>query len=216
MRGLWLRLLLRAIQAADRRRLRALQRRHPGLSIHPGASTNLAVARFELAPGADLRIGAGVVTERFPGALVFHVERGGRIEIGENVWLRTEFAPMYLASFEGARLTIGNGCWLSACHLSAKQSLTLGTGDWVGPGCRVLDADQHSLDAEHPERRAPVMLGDHVWLTTDVTVLRGVHIGSHSVVGARSLVVHDLPEHSLAYGIPAQVHGRVGDRSTVR
>lgn len=216
MRGLWLRLLLRAIQALDRRRLRRLQRRHPGLWIDPTASTNLAVARFELAPGAELRIGAGVVTERFPGAVVFHVERGGRMEIGSDVWLRSEFASLYLASFEGARLSIGDGCWLSGCHLSAKQSLTLGTGGWVGPGCRVLDADQHALDAEHPERRAAVTIGDYVWLTTDVTVLRGVRIGSHSVVGARSLVVHDIPEHSLAFGSPAQVRGHVGDRSVVR
>ncbi len=216
MRPWLLRLLLRAIQAADRRRLRRLAGLHPGLRIDPTASTNLAVARFELGPGAELRIGAGVVTERFPGALVFHVEGGARMEIGDDVWLRTEFAPIYLASFEGARLSIGNGCWLSGCHLSAKQSLTLGTGDWVGPGCRVLDADQHALDAEHPERRGPVSLGDHVWLTTDVTVLRGVQIGSHSVVGARSLVVADIPPHSLAYGVPAQVRGRVGDRSTVR
>lgn len=216
MRDRLLRLLLHAIQALDRRRLRSLQRKHPGLWIHPSASTNLAVARFELEPGAELRIGAQVVTERVPGALVFHVERGARMEIGERVWLRTEFAPMYLASFGAAHLSVGDGCWLSGCHLSAKKSLTLGVGSWVGPGCRVLDADQHALDAEHPERRAPVVVGDYVWLTTDVTVLRGVRIGSHSVVGARSLVVHDLPEHCLAHGNPAQVRGRVGDRSTVR
>jgi acetyltransferase-like isoleucine patch superfamily enzyme len=211
-----LRLLLRSIQALDRWHLRRLLRRHPGLSIHPSASSNLAVARFELAPGAELRIGANVSTERVRGALVFRVEGGGRMEIGDGTWLRTECEPIYLSVFPGGRLRIGEGCWLSGCHLSAKESLTLGRGAWVGPGCRVFDADQHALDAEQPERRAPVHLGAHVWITTDVTVLRGVTVGDHSVVGARSVVVHDLPPHSLAFGAPARVHGRVGDRSSAQ
>jgi len=206
-------LLLRSIQAVDRWRLRRLLRLHPGLSIDPSASSNLAVARFELAPGAQLRIGANVSTERVRGALVFRVEGGGRMEVGDRTWLRTECEPIYLSAFSGARLVIGADSWLSGCHMSAKESLTLGIGAWVGPGCRVFDADQHALDAEHPERRAAVHLGAHVWITTDVTVLRGVTVGDHSVVGARSVVVHDLPAHSLAHGAPAKVYGHVGDRS---
>lgn len=216
MRGRFLAVVLRTIQAFDRRRLRRLAKRHPGLHIDPSASSNLAVARFELAPGAELRIGADVSTERIAGALVFRVEPGGRIEVGAGTWLRTECEPIYLAAFDGARLEIGDGSWLSGCHLSAKAALTLGRGAWVGPGCRVFDADQHPLDADHPERRAPVHLGDHVWITTDVTVLRGVRVGDHSVVGARSLVVRDVPAHSLAYGVPAEVRGKVGDRTDVR
>ena len=57
-------LQLKAIQAYDRLRLKRLTARHPGLEIHPSASSNLAAARYDLADGARLRIGAGVVTER--------------------------------------------------------------------------------------------------------------------------------------------------------
>ena len=57
MRGALVLLLLRAIQTWDRLRLRRLMRTHPGLRIDPSSSTNLAVARFELAPGAELVIG---------------------------------------------------------------------------------------------------------------------------------------------------------------
>ncbi len=213
MQAAFLAFVLRSIQALDRWRLRRLARRHPCLSIHPSATTNLAVARFELEPGAELRIGAGVVTERLPGALVFRIGSGARVEIGEGTWLRNECEPIYLAAFAGGRLLIGAGSWLSGCHLSAKESVTLAPGAWVGPGCRVFDADQHALDAEHPERRAPVYLGAHVWITSDVTILRGVSVGDHSVVGARSLVTSDVPPHSLAHGVPARVRGRVGDRS---
>ena len=45
-------LQLKAIQAWDRYRLGRVQRRHPGLSIDPSASTNLACAQFDLAAGA--------------------------------------------------------------------------------------------------------------------------------------------------------------------
>jgi len=46
-----------------------------------------------------------------------------------------------------------------------------------------------------------------------VTVLRGVRIGSHAVIGARSLVTRDVPDHALVHGVPARVRGTVGDRS---
>jgi hypothetical protein len=205
--------LLRGIQSWDRFRLRRLAARHPGLELHPTASTNLAVARFALGEGARLRIGAGVVTERTPGALSFLLGPGAVVEIGERTWLRTELEPIVLAAFAGARIVLGSDSWLNGCHLSAKHAIDCGRRAWIGPGCRLIDSDQHALDAEHPERGAPITLGDHVWITSDVTVLRGVRIGSHCVVGARSVLTQDLPPHTLAHGTPARPTGKVGDRS---
>ncbi|HYB12377.1 MAG TPA: acyltransferase [Myxococcota bacterium] len=205
--------LLRAIQAIDRQRLQRLQATHPGVEIDPTASTNLAVAHYELGPGARLRIGRGVVTERTPGALRFVLGAGASIEIGEGTWLRTELGPNHLRAFDGARITLGPGSWLNGCHLSAKRAILCGRRAWIGPGARLIDADQHALDSLHPERMAPITLGDHVWITSDVTVLRGVSIGDHCVIGARSVVTHDIPPHTMAHGIPARPQGPVGDRS---
>ena len=55
-----------------------------------------------------------------------------------------------------------------------------------------------------------------MWVASDVTILRGVSIGEHSVVGARSVVTRDVPAHTLALGAPAVPRGPVGDRSSVR
>jgi acetyltransferase-like isoleucine patch superfamily enzyme len=211
-----LRSLLVAIQAFDRVRLRALNARHPGLEIDPTASTNLAAAHYELAPGARLRIGAGVVGERMPGALHFSLGPDAQVEIEERTWLRTEIAPIRIFAFEGARLHIGPDSFLNGCHLSAKRELRLGRRVFVGPGSRIFDADQHDFDAERPERVEPVAIGDRVWIAADVIVLRGVSIGEHSVIGARSLVTEDLEPHSLAFGQPARRRGDVGDRSRTR
>ncbi len=209
-------LALRAIQSWDRLRLWRLAALHPGLEIHPGASSNLAAARYDLAPGARLQIDAGVVTERLPGALHFSLGPGARARVGEGSWLRTEIAPVHLVVFAGARLEIGPECFLNGCHLSTKASLRLGRRVFIGPGSRVFDADQHDFDAERPEQAAPVEIGDHVWIASDVTLLKGVSIGAHSVIGARSLVSGAIPDHSLAFGLPARVRGSTGDRSRTR
>jgi acetyltransferase-like isoleucine patch superfamily enzyme len=206
-------LMLRAIQAWDRFRLRRVMRRHPGLRIHPGASANLAFAEFDLAEGARLDIGPGVDTDRRKGGLRFIVGPGAHVVIGEGCWLRSHLAPTIIVAFDGGRLELGPRCWLSGCHLSAKQSLVVGRETLIGPGSRVFDSDQHDLDETRRERTAAVRIGDYVWIATDVLVFKGVEIGSHSVVGARSIVTRSLPDHSLATGSPAQVVSELGDRS---
>ena len=207
---------LKAIQAYDRWRLGRLKRRHPGLEIHPTASTNLASARYDLAPGARLRIGAGVVTDRLEGALHFAVEAGAEMEIGEGTWLRTDVGPIHLIAFSGGRMRIGPDGLVNGSHISCKSELTIGRRVWIGMGTRVFDSDQHDMDADRPEVAEPVSIGDYCWVASDVTVLRGVTIGEHSVVGTRSLVTSDIPAHTLAFGTPARARGKVGDRTSGR
>jgi hypothetical protein len=207
---------LRVIQLWDRLRLARLRALHPGLVFEPGASTNLAAGRYVLEPGARVVFGAGVHADRTPGGLIVIAGRDARIEIGAGTWLRGETEPVRIVAFEGAMLRLGPDSFLNGCHLSAKRSVVLGRRAWVGLGSRVFDSDQHDYDAERSEVIAPVEIGDYTWVAADVTILKGVRIGSHSIVGTRSLVTRDVPDHSLAFGIPAIVRGKVGDRSQAR
>jgi carbonic anhydrase/acetyltransferase-like protein (isoleucine patch superfamily) len=204
------------IQSWDRLRRARLCALHPGLVFERGASTNLAAGRYALEPGARVVFGAGVHADRTPGGLVVIAGRDARIEIGTGTWLRGETEPVRLVAFAGAELVLGPDSFLNGCHLSAKRSVRLGRRAWVGLGSRVFDSDQHDFDSEHPEVIAPVEIGDYAWVAADVTVLKGVRIGSHCVVGTRSLVTRDVPDHSLAFGTPAEVRGKVGDRSRAR
>lgn len=51
----------------------------------------------------------------------------------------------------------------------------------------------------------PIEIGDNVWVTSNVTILPGVKIGSNTVIGAGSVVTHDIPSGVLAAGNPCKV-----------
>ncbi len=209
-------LALRLSWARDRLRLGALQRLHAGLEVHSTAHPALAVARFNIAPGARLEIGAGVATERIPGALAFVIHPDAEVVVAEGAWLRTEVGPIVITAWPGARVLIGPEAFLNGCSVSAKQEVVFDRKSQVGPGSRIYDSDQHDLDEARPERTAPIRIGEYAWVSSDVTVTRGVTIGAHSIVGARSVVTRDIPPHTLAFGSPAQVRGAVGDRTRAR
>lgn len=66
-------------------------------------------------------------------------------------------------------------------------------------------SDKGKLIAEQPVETALVQIDDDVWIGANCVITPGVHIGSHCVIGAGSIVTHDIPPHSLAIGTPAKV-----------
>lgn len=216
MRALIFVLILKGLQAFDRARLRIRMARSPGLTVDPAAGSNFASAHFSLAPGARLHIAAGAATDRRRGALRIVLGADAVVEVGENAWLRTASGPITIFAFDGARIEIGDDAFLNGAYLSAKSEVRIDRNASIGPGSRVFDSDQHDLDNDHLEQTAPVHIGEYTWVASDVTILRGVTIGEHSVIGTRSLVNRDIPSHTLAFGVPARSHGEVGDRSRAR
>lgn len=51
----------------------------------------------------------------------------------------------------------------------------------------------------------PITVGDDVYIGNDVIVLPGVKIGNKVVIGAGAIVSKDIPDNSLAVGVPARV-----------
>lgn len=51
----------------------------------------------------------------------------------------------------------------------------------------------------------PVTIGDNVWVTSRVTILPGVTIGSNTIIGAGSVVTRDIPSGVFAAGNPCKV-----------
>jgi maltose O-acetyltransferase len=109
-------------------------------------------------------------------------------------------------------------------------AVEFGDETWIGPACRfythtdapiIVGANcdiapevsfvigSHEIGNEI--RRAgkgtakSIVIEDGCWIGARVTILGGSHIGKSSIIAAGALVTEDIPENSLAAGIPARV-----------
>lgn len=62
----------------------------------------------------------------------------------------------------------------------------------------------------------PVTIGNDVWLSANVTVCGGVTIGDRCVIGAGSVVTHDIPSDSFAAGVPCKVIRKITEADSMR
>lgn len=117
-----------------------------------------------------------------------------------------------LAWFVGEPV-IGDGTWIGPfCMIDGSGGLTIGRGCDIAAGTHIYthsSAARCASAGASPIDRAPVVIGDHTFLGANSVVLMGVTIGSHCVIGAGSVVTTDLPDRSIAVGVPARVVGWV-------
>ena len=55
------------------------------------------------------------------------------------------------------------------------------------------------------EQSLPITIENDVWIGAGAIILAGVTIGKQSVIGAGSVVTHDVPAHSVVAGNPARI-----------
>jgi putative colanic acid biosynthesis acetyltransferase WcaF len=82
--------------------------------------------------------------------------------------------------------------------------IALGRGATVSQDCHLCSASHDYTRWSMPLTARPITLGDNVWLGADVFVGPGVTIGELSVVGARAVVVRDLPPRKICVGHPCR------------
>lgn len=71
-----------------------------------------------------------------------------------------------------------------------------------------LSACDPSVDLGHKERLGCIELMDNVYIAMNVTVMPNVRINRNCIISAGSVVATDIPENSVASGIPAKPTGR--------
>jgi acetyltransferase-like isoleucine patch superfamily enzyme len=74
--------------------------------------------------------------------------------------------------------------------------------------CRNTDiglAGPQRLPEHIPATARPILLGRNTWIGHEACVLPGVSIGDGSIVGARSVVAHDVPPFAVVAGNPARI-----------
>ena len=114
----------------------------------------------------------------------FYCDYGTHITVGEDF-----FANHGLVILDGAPVTFGD-------HV------------FIAPNCCFSTAGhpfQASKRDEGLEFARPITVGSSVWIGANVTVLPGVTIGDRAVIGAGSVVTHDIPADVVAVGVPCKI-----------
>lgn len=109
----------------------------------------------------------------------------------------------------GAQIIIGDNVGISGSIISASQSIVIGNNVLIGSGCIICDSDAHPI---HPKDRNdnektksnPIKIEDDVFIGARCLILKGITIGRGSVIGAGSVVTHDVMPMSIYAGNPAK------------
>ena len=105
----------------------------------------------------------------------------------------------------------------SSVLIDLSDRLLLGRSAIVAPGCSLIthrdfgDFNGNAVASIFPKETAPITIGNDAVVGCDTTILAGARIGSFSVIGAKSLVLGEIPANSLAMGIPARFVRKLRD-----
>lgn len=117
------------------------------------------------------------------------------------------------------RITIGDRVSFGYhCHVGCINEVTIGNDVLIASRVFISDHSHgrgHGQDLNTPPARrrlfskGPIRIGCNVWIGEGVSILPGVTIGNNSIVGANSVVTHDIPENSVFAGTPARLIRRL-------
>lgn len=101
-----------------------------------------------------------------------------------------------------------NICCNKNCFISCTSGISFGNDVLIGWNTSIRDSDGHVImhDSIEKEPLSPVQIGNHVWIASEVDILKGVEIPDDCVVEYRSYVTKGFSKpHCLIGGYPARV-----------
>jgi len=139
------------------------------------------------------------------------------IEIGENTYVM-HHAELHVYNFRGleqSMIRVGRNCILGEfCLIRGQGGVLIGDNVIIAPHVQIL-AVNHIFDdptrpiLEQGLRAYGITIEDNVWIGAGATILDGVRIGEGAVVGAGSVVTHDVQPHTVVAGVPARLLRRI-------
>lgn len=146
--------------------------------------------------GNDLQVAPSVVLK--------HPET---MEFGNSVFIGAQ--TMIQGRFEGT-CRIGNHVWIGPqAYFDARDLILEDYVGW-GPGAKVLGSTHTGEPIDGPIITTglviqPVRVRFGADIGMNSSILPGIQIGAHSIVGAGSVVTHDVPDYAIVAGSPARV-----------
>lgn len=135
------------------------------------------------------------------------------VRIAENAkWIMHEDVLLFFDTFvdvhKDAVFESGFFSANSGSVIVAGKSIKFGHDVMIGRNVTIYDSDFHEVLNEEGQPinfSKDVVIQDRVWLTNNITVLKGVTIGEGALISAMSMVRKDVPPYALVAGIPAKV-----------
>jgi acetyltransferase-like isoleucine patch superfamily enzyme len=153
-----------------------------------------------------IRLGEGVIVDDnclldAKGSTNTGITLGDGVFLGRNTILSCKNGDIVLD--EGVNIGFNS-------QIASGSSVRVGRDGLLAAYCYLIGGGHESGDPGQPiqEQQAVshgVTLGDNVWLGAGVKVLDGVTVGADCIIGTGAVVSSDIPERSVAAGIPARV-----------
>jgi acetyltransferase-like isoleucine patch superfamily enzyme len=176
---------------------------------------------------AFYKIGENVhISRRSRISFAKKISIGNNVVIGEHAWLsgysqkehpsiiigdNTIIAPFAMIDARGGCIKIGRDCSVNPfCTLYGAGGLEIGDSVRIATKSTIIPANHGFNRTDIPIFRQAltknrIRIEDDVWIGANVTILEGVTIHKGSVIGAGAVVTKDIPEYSIAVGVPCKV-----------
>lgn len=153
----------------------------------------------------DVRLGDGVVIYQPDLVNLYGCRIGSGSRIGPFVEIQSD-------------VTIGSNCKVSS-HAFLCSGVTLEDFVFVGHGVmfvndtypRAVNTDG-SLQTAEDWTCLRSRIGRNASIGSNATILGGISVGEHALVGAGAVVTRDVPDYSIVAGVPARIIGDVRAR----
>jgi len=127
------------------------------------------------------------------------------IDISAIIW--TDIEVTSFIARDGGKIKIGantfinNGVWIRSALL-----VSIGNDCNIGPRVMIMDNDAHEIEGKHIPggEMESVIIEDNVWIGAGAIILKGVHIGKNSIVGAGSVVTTHISQNMIVAGNPVR------------
>lgn len=120
-----------------------------------------------------------------------------------------KFAPNKYAKKIGVNLGKRVMIYGNISYSTEPWLITIGDRCHITDGVKFETHDGGTLlfrkDIPDLEITKPIKVGNECYIGNNVIILPGVTIGNHCIIGAGAIVTRDIPDNSVAVGVPARV-----------
>jgi acetyltransferase-like isoleucine patch superfamily enzyme len=125
------------------------------------------------------------------------------IRIGDDCLIQDR---VYFRAGLDGHIHIGDGAAVNSyVQLYGHGGIDIGDNAQVGPNTVITTTGHDYLSSDLDSNYAGIKIGNRAWIGANCTILPGITIGDHAVIGAGAVVAKDIPPNCVALGVPARV-----------